>query len=177
MLCGDHLYGKLDANPKPARQRRPRSRSGWAKAAPAGPHLAIVREATGKTRLMPDQFSPLAGKRVLVVDDSPQITALVGDVFALCGAVVSTANSAPDAMAQLQIAPFDLVVLDLVMPGQDGWDYPMQIDYADAWARTIDAIREIAAHRPGIKVAVEYKSKEPRTHILLATVCKTLLAI
>jgi len=62
-------------------------------------------------------------------------------------------------------------------PGQDGWDYPLQIDYADAWARTIDAIHEIAAHRPHIKVAVEYKLKEPRTHILLATVCKTLLAI
>ncbi len=62
-------------------------------------------------------------------------------------------------------------------PGQDGWDYPLQIDYGDAWARTIDAVRQIAAHRPGIKVAIEYKNKEPRTHILLGTVCRTLLAI
>jgi xylose isomerase len=62
-------------------------------------------------------------------------------------------------------------------PGQDGWDYPFQVDYAEVWARTIDAIREIAAHRPAVKVALEYKIKEPRTHILLATVCKTLLAI
>jgi DNA-binding NtrC family response regulator len=71
---------------------------------------------------MTDQFRPLAGKRVLIVDDSPQITALVADVFRHCGAAASTANSGPDAMAQLQIATFDLVVLDLVMPEPDGWD-------------------------------------------------------
>jgi sugar phosphate isomerase/epimerase len=62
-------------------------------------------------------------------------------------------------------------------PGQDGYDYPLQIDYGAAWARTIDSMREIAAHRPGIKIAVEYKMKEPRTHILLGTVCKTVMAI
>ncbi len=62
-------------------------------------------------------------------------------------------------------------------PGQDGFDYPMQVDYAEAWARTVEAIREIASHRGDVKVAVEYKIKEPRTHILLGTVGKTLLAI
>jgi L-rhamnose isomerase len=60
-------------------------------------------------------------------------------------------------------------------PGQDGFDYPMQVDYREAWKRTVDAIREIADHRHDVKVAVEYKIKEPRTHIHLATVGKVLL--
>jgi DNA-binding NtrC family response regulator len=69
-----------------------------------------------------DQFMPLAGKRILIVDDSPQVTALVADVFGLCGAAVATANTGRDAMVQIQVATFDLVVLDLVMPEPDGWD-------------------------------------------------------
>jgi len=61
-------------------------------------------------------------------------------------------------------------------PGQDGFDYPMQVDYAEAWKRTIDAVREIAAHRQDVRIAIEYKMKEPRTHIHFSTVCKVLLA-
>jgi xylose isomerase len=61
-------------------------------------------------------------------------------------------------------------------PGQDGYDYPMQIDYRQAWDRTIDAVRTIAEHNKKIHIAIEYKIKEPRTHILFSTVCKTLLA-
>ena len=61
-------------------------------------------------------------------------------------------------------------------PGQDGFDYPMQVDYRQAWDRTIDAVRQIAAHRPDIRIAIEYKIKEPRTHIHLGTVGKALLA-
>ncbi len=60
-------------------------------------------------------------------------------------------------------------------PGQDGFDYPMQIDYKEAWDRTIDAVKEIARHRSDVKIAIEYKIKEPRTHIHFSTVGKVLL--
>ena len=60
-------------------------------------------------------------------------------------------------------------------PGQDGFDYPMQVNYRAAWDRLVDAVREIAAYRPEVRIAIEYKIKEPRTHIHLATVGKTLL--
>jgi len=60
-------------------------------------------------------------------------------------------------------------------PGQDGFDYPMQVDYRQVWERMIDAVRMIASHRPDIRVAIEYKNKEPRTHICMATIGKTLL--
>jgi len=59
--------------------------------------------------------------------------------------------------------------------GQDGFDYPMQVNYQDAWKNINDAIKQISEHRTNIKIAIEYKIKEPRTHIHLATVGKALL--
>jgi xylose isomerase len=53
----------------------------------------------------------------------------------------------------------------LLWPGQDGFDYPFQVDYSKNWTLLIDAIGEVAAHRPEVKIAIEYKPKEPRTNI------------
>jgi xylose isomerase len=53
----------------------------------------------------------------------------------------------------------------LMWPGQDGFDYPLATDYQRAWALMVDAIREIAAHRPDVKISIEYKKQEPRTNI------------
>jgi len=60
-------------------------------------------------------------------------------------------------------------------PGQDGFDYPMQIDYRQAWDRTTDAVKQIAARNTDIKIAIEYKIKEPRTHVQFSTIGKTLM--
>lgn len=59
--------------------------------------------------------------------------------------------------------------------GQDGYDYPMEVDYSAYWDRTIDGIREIAEHRDDCRVCLEYKVKEPRVHSVMSTVGKTLL--
>jgi len=58
--------------------------------------------------------------------------------------------------------------------GQDGFDYPMQIDYQIYWENTISAIEEIGKYREDVKVCIEYKSKEPRVHIQFGTIGKTL---
>ncbi len=80
------------------------------------------------------------------------------------GDAISLSKRCMDAAAAIGCEQISL------WPGQDGFDYPMQVDYRQAWSRTIDGIREIAEHRPDVRVAVEYKNKEPRTHIHLATV-------
>ncbi|HSV31580.1 MAG TPA: TIM barrel protein [Atribacteraceae bacterium] len=49
-------------------------------------------------------------------------------------------------------------------PGQDGFDYPFQIDYRIQWDLMIEAIREIAESNPRVKLSLEYKLREPRTH-------------
>ena len=67
-------------------------------------------------------------------------------------------------------------VIDLWF-GQDGYDYPFQADYQAAWDRLIEGTQECAEYLPEIKIVLEYKPKEPRTHCFLGTVGKTLLLI
>lgn len=59
--------------------------------------------------------------------------------------------------------------------GQDGYDYPMTGDFLRAWDYLVEGIKSCAASHPEVKLAIEYKLKEPRTHCYVATVGKTLL--
>ena len=54
--------------------------------------------------------------------------------------------------------------------GQDGYDYPFQVDYAASWARLLGGIQEIAAHRSDVRLTIEYKIKEPRNRCHVSTV-------
>lgn len=62
-------------------------------------------------------------------------------------------------------------------PGQDGFDYPFQADYRELWQLELDGVRAVAEMDPDIRVAIEYKTKEPRTHISLSTAARTLVGI
>ena len=58
--------------------------------------------------------------RVLVVDDEPDITALVAYHLARAGFQVKTAGTGPEALETVAAEPPDLVVLDLMLPGRSG---------------------------------------------------------
>jgi two-component system phosphate regulon response regulator PhoB len=60
--------------------------------------------------------------RILVVDDEPDITALVAYHLAKAGFRVSTANTGPDAMKAAREERPDIVILDLMLPGVSGYD-------------------------------------------------------
>ncbi len=70
---------------------------------------------------MIDMWPHLQGRRILVVDDSRQITDIVVTAFSRCRATAVAANSGWDAMRQLRRQRLDLVILDLAMPAPDGW--------------------------------------------------------
>lgn len=70
----------------------------------------------------------------------------------------------------------DCEVIDLWF-GQDGYDYPFQGNFLAAWDLLIEGVKECAEHVPEVKIVLEYKPKEPRTHCYIATVGKTLLLI
>jgi two-component system, OmpR family, phosphate regulon response regulator PhoB len=63
-----------------------------------------------------------AGERILVVDDEPDIVALVVYHLAKAGYRVSSAASGPDALALAKRDRPALVVLDLMLPGMSGFD-------------------------------------------------------
>ena len=62
-------------------------------------------------------------------------------------------------------------------PGQDGFDYPFQANYKDLNELAVSGVREVAQSDPSMRVAIEYKFKEPRTHMFFSTAARTLLAI
>ncbi len=63
-----------------------------------------------------------ATHRILVVDDEPDITALVAYHLAKAGYRVSTAATGPDALKAAREERPDIVVLDLMLPGVSGYD-------------------------------------------------------
>jgi two-component system phosphate regulon response regulator PhoB len=60
--------------------------------------------------------------RILVVDDEPDITALVAYHLAKAGYRVSTASSGTEAIKAAREERPDVVVLDLMLPGVSGYD-------------------------------------------------------
>ncbi len=67
----------------------------------------------------PDHGKKLAGA-VLVVDDEPSIRRLLSHNLVQAGFDVQLAASGEDALELLDVHPFDLVLLDLMLPGIDG---------------------------------------------------------
>jgi len=61
-----------------------------------------------------------ASPRILVVDDSAEIVAMLSDALARHGFVIDSAGSSEEALARAAEAVYDAAVVDLVMPGQDG---------------------------------------------------------
>jgi two-component system phosphate regulon response regulator PhoB len=60
--------------------------------------------------------------RILVVDDEPDITALVAYHMAKAGFRVSTAGNGRDALKAAREERPDIVILDLMLPGISGYD-------------------------------------------------------
>ena len=62
-------------------------------------------------------------------------------------------------------------------PGQDGWDYPVQVDQGALWKASLDGVGALASENPDMKFVIEYKPREPRVHMSFDSVARTLLGI
>ena len=64
----------------------------------------------------------MGARRILVVDDTPEILALVESRLKRRGFDVQTAADGEAALAAALARPPDLVVLDIMMPKRSGWE-------------------------------------------------------
>ncbi|HLS64793.1 MAG TPA: TIM barrel protein [Ruania sp.] len=62
-------------------------------------------------------------------------------------------------------------------PGQDGWDYPFQVDHGALWKASLDGVGQLASENPDLNFVIEYKPREPRVHMSFDSVARTLLGI
>lgn len=73
----------------------------------------------------------MAGSRILVVDDDDDIRGLVRTLLERAGYEVSDASDGREGLRELFAGSPDLVILDVAMPGLDGW-------------ATLERIREVS---------------------------------
>jgi len=64
---------------------------------------------------------------ILVVDDDDKIKVLIKQFLNEKGFIVSTASNAEEAKEKIDIFDFNLMVLDVMMPGQDGYELTREI--------------------------------------------------
>jgi DNA-binding response OmpR family regulator len=63
----------------------------------------------------------MSNQRILVIDDDVKLTQLIGSFLESKGFDVSIANSGQDGLRLVSEFDPDLVILDVMMPGMDGW--------------------------------------------------------
>jgi CheY-like chemotaxis protein len=81
---------------------------------------------------------PLRGLTILVVDDHRDTVDMLQQYLTLCGAQVIGAGGAKSALAILETHVLDAVLVDLLMPREDGW-----------WLlRQLRASQSASAHAP-----------------------------
>jgi two-component system, OmpR family, phosphate regulon response regulator OmpR len=64
---------------------------------------------------------------LLIVDDDRRIRALLSRMLSAEGYRVTTAADASEAMVRLKSISFDLIVLDVMMPGEDGFAFAARL--------------------------------------------------
>jgi CheY-like chemotaxis protein len=104
-------------------------------------------------------FKPaLNGVRVLIVEDDSETRELLCILLQQSGATVTGAGSAKEAMRIIKRGKFDIIVSDIGMEGEDGYELMQQIRAIEAkngdrtpalaltaFARSDDRIRALAA--------------------------------
>ena len=63
---------------------------------------------------------------ILIVDDDDRIRELVKQYLNDNNYLVTTADSAEDALKKIDIIKFDLIVLDIMMPGKSGLEFTLE---------------------------------------------------
>ena len=64
---------------------------------------------------------------ILIVDDDDRIRSLLKDYLSENNYIISTAENAEQAKTKLEHLKFDMFILDVMMPGKDGYDLTKEI--------------------------------------------------
>ncbi len=113
-----------------------------------------ARSGTSDAPLDAEGTSPITGRRILVVDDEPVIRELLADILAEDQHAVEMAGDGQDALEKLERTPYDLILLDVRMPGVDG----------------LQLYRTLAARRPELAprfIFVTGDTLNPAVHAVL----------
>ncbi len=75
-------------------------------------------------------------QKILVIDDDDLVLVAIQELLTPMGFTVITSTSGPDALKKLSDEPFDLIILDVVMPEMDGFEVCRRVRQIPAYAET-----------------------------------------
>src|SRR5690349_5079763 len=93
---------------------------------------------------------PLRAARVLIIEDEPEVQAVLADILRDAGYLVSVAKDGGDGLGRCEHEPIDIVLTDISMPGLSGWDvaarvrerFPLTpIGFVTGWGDQLDPDR------------------------------------
>jgi len=65
--------------------------------------------------------------RILLVEDEPGLVLTLSDLLEAEGYSITTANDGPSGLAKATSEPFDVIILDVMLPGKSGFDVCREI--------------------------------------------------
>ena len=117
--------------------------------------------------------------RILVVDDEPDIIALVAYHLAKAGYRVSTAANGPDALKAAREERPDIVILDVMLPGHSGYDVLAEMrrreETKDVGVILLTARREEADRIRGLSLGADDYLAKPFSPVELGLRVNALL--
>jgi two-component system, OmpR family, response regulator len=145
-------------------------------AAFAGRVMSFNRDVPTKMTLAeargaPTDAAPAVGARILIVDDDEELSRHIADYLADNNLVVETARDGPTMDRALARSPFDLVILDVMMPGEDGLSICKRLASSPASIIMMSAVGEAVDRIVGLELgADDYLAKPCSPRELLARV-------
>ncbi len=115
-------------------------------------------------------FADTEKPHILVVDDDDRIRQLLSKYLRDNGFIVATAKDAPHALAAMKLALFDALVVDVMMPGQTGFEFTQELRRTSSIpVLLLTALEETADRITGLEAgADDYLAKpfEPKELLL-----------
>jgi MinD-like ATPase involved in chromosome partitioning or flagellar assembly/CheY-like chemotaxis protein len=142
---------------------------------------SLVQSATNtlETLAQGSPAPPIRGGTILAIDDNPTNCDLLARQLKRQGYLVTTATNASQALRLLKAIPFDLILIDVIMPGIDGLELLRQLKQDESFkhipAIAISALDAIDGAARCIELGAEDYLQKPFDPILLKARIATCL--